>query len=47
MFANLLAALAFTVVNTTVEAAASVLRTGHDFKDWEWEMLTTPMGDRR
>lgn len=43
MIANLLAALVYGVVNTTVDGTATVLRNTHDFKDWEWEMLTTPV----
>jgi hypothetical protein len=41
---NLLAALLLGLVNTTVAATGTALSTSHHFTDWEWEMLTTPVG---
>lgn len=43
MFDNLLAALAFGLVNTVIDGTAKAVRADLDFKDWEWEMLTTPV----
>lgn len=40
---KLLVNLALGLVDTTINAGASALRTKHDFNDWEWEMLTAPV----